>query len=759
MKVFHLVPMLCIAGMQAQAAPQMSIVQSGKPTAVIVLGQDATAPERYAAAELAKTIQQISGAKLPVTDKAPRSGTRIFVGQTAYAHKLVKNFDWQKLRRDGILLRTVGNDLVLAGDRPRGSIYAVQELLETQLGVRYWAPDATRIIKKSTITLPALNKSYTPKLMYREPFFTQATKNGSFAVHIRANGHHQTISEQMGGHYSLLGWCHTAYELLPPKDYFNKHPEWYGMLNGVRSAVGSQLCQTNEEMKAELIKNALGWIKKNPEAGIISITQNDWIGPCQCDKCEALVKQTGSQSGALISMVNDVAEAIEKQYPDFLVETLAYQYTRSAPKNIKPRDNVIVRLCSIENDFGRPITAASNASFYKDLKDWQKLAKRLYIWNYVVNFASFTIPHPNITPLGADLRTFTENNVVGIFEQGDNYNATAAMAPLKTYLLSKLMWNPNQAEMPIIKEFLDGYYGAAGKPMLKAVMTMEAAVQRSKGRLTCYMTSPDYYSIDDLRSLKSNFDQAEAAVKNNPTLLKRVQIQRLAIDHLLIITKRPMHRKQNEVKGVDWEKTVNHFIDLSNKTGNDWVREGGRWNAEFRNVLLRNIVPPPVYNFRKAETAMGVNGKQGVDWYDYQEDKFELFNEGDWVSVVDDALASNGAAVQMPNTHTQWAVQHSFEQGDVKWPKCDVSLEYRVILADGVQGDPQSGVLRLGVYDPNGGSDNNVILRLADVKPGYQHLVISGVRLGSKVYIYTAPEVNAAVKAIRIDRFTVQPTK
>jgi hypothetical protein len=39
-------------------------------------------------------------------------------------------------------------------------------------------------------------------------------------------------------------------------------------------------------------------------------------------------------------MLNKVAEAVEKEFPDVLVESLAYQYTRKPPKTIKPRDNV-----------------------------------------------------------------------------------------------------------------------------------------------------------------------------------------------------------------------------------------------------------------------------------------------------------------------------------------------------------------------------------------------------------------------------------
>ena len=155
----------------------------------------------------------------------------------------------------------------------------------------------------------------------------------------------------------------------------------------------------------------------------------------------------------LITFVNSVAEEIEKQYPDFLVETLAYQYTRKAPTNARPRDNVLIRLCSIECDFAHPMTAKTNESFYKDMQDWKKISKLMYVWDYTVNFSNLLIPHPNFQVLGDNLRTFVDNNAIGMFEQGDGFNPDAAFASLKTWIISKLMWDPRLDEHLLIKEF------------------------------------------------------------------------------------------------------------------------------------------------------------------------------------------------------------------------------------------------------------------------------------------------------------------
>ena len=57
------------------------------------------------------------------------------------------------------------------------------------------------------------------------------------------------------------------------------------------------------------------------------------------------------------------------------------QYTRPAPNITRPRDNVIVRLCSIECNFAMEMADPSNAAFQKDMVAWAKVSSRTYIWN------------------------------------------------------------------------------------------------------------------------------------------------------------------------------------------------------------------------------------------------------------------------------------------------------------------------------------------------------------------------------------------
>ena len=144
---------------------------------------------------------------------------------------------------------------------------------------------------------------------------------------------------------------------------------------------------------------------------------------CQCPRCQALAKQEGSQGAPVLNLANRVAEAIEKEFPGKAVETLAYQWTRHPPKKMRPRPNVIVRLCSIECCFSHPLATCDSpktVAFRADLAAWSKVSHRLWVWDYATDFSNYLLPFPNQRVRRPNIRLYVANHVKGIFEQ-DTY--------------------------------------------------------------------------------------------------------------------------------------------------------------------------------------------------------------------------------------------------------------------------------------------------------------------------------------------------
>ncbi len=72
---------------------------------------------------------------------------------------------------------------------------------------------------------------------------------------------------------------------MPPAKHFKDHPEYFSLIDGKRRAERSQLCLTNPDVLRIAIEQVETWIKEHPDATIFSVSQNDWEGWCECDKC------------------------------------------------------------------------------------------------------------------------------------------------------------------------------------------------------------------------------------------------------------------------------------------------------------------------------------------------------------------------------------------------------------------------------------------------------------------------------------------
>ena len=164
----------------------------------------------------------------------------------------------------------------------------------------------------------------------------------------------------------------------------------------------------------------------------------------------------------MIWFVNQVADAIKPIYPDKYIGTFAYQYTRKAPVGITPRDNVVIRLCSIECCFAHPLEECEhNKPFISDIEDWSKIAPHLFIWDYVVNYHQYLAPFPNFGVLAENIKTFKKYNAIGIQEEAQYESIGGEFSDMKSWVLAKLLWNPNLDTQALVKEFIGNYYGAA----------------------------------------------------------------------------------------------------------------------------------------------------------------------------------------------------------------------------------------------------------------------------------------------------------
>ena len=174
-------------------------------------------------------LAEITGATLPILaeSEAAQAAARIVLGDSPLTRKLLPSIDPASLAPDGIVIKTVGPDLVLVGHPRRGTLYAVYTFLEDTLGVRWWTQTETYIPKRPTLTIPRLDIAYAPKVIDARRYLSFPTAgHGSllvtedeqgrwgFSPRLRLNGHdHYSIPDEYGGPNGLIGWVHTFYQI------------------------------------------------------------------------------------------------------------------------------------------------------------------------------------------------------------------------------------------------------------------------------------------------------------------------------------------------------------------------------------------------------------------------------------------------------------------------------------------------------------------------------------------------------------------
>jgi hypothetical protein len=128
------------------ALARLPIADHGQAQCIIVTQPGATAAERYAAEELASMLQQITGARFETRESAADAPElAIVVGPGSLVTKLFPELDLTSFGGEEYVAKTKGGRLLLAGGRPRGTLYEVYRFLQDELGVRYYAPWFTQV--------------------------------------------------------------------------------------------------------------------------------------------------------------------------------------------------------------------------------------------------------------------------------------------------------------------------------------------------------------------------------------------------------------------------------------------------------------------------------------------------------------------------------------------------------------------------------------------------------------------------------------
>ena len=558
----------------------LQIVKNGISNYEIVFLGEAT-ESQYKSAELLKTyIDKISGANILIVDESSQNidKQKIYVG----------NILRESLKKDELSIKTNEKNLIISGGSDEAIQNAVLVFLEEFLGCKWYSPTVEEIPSISTIEIDSsIEYNHKPDISTRTVHSRLFYKNPDFAEKHK-------VTNIAFPYYVPNARVHTFHKFIPEELFFKDHPEYFALRGNKRTP--TQLCLTNQKV-LEIVKDSVASLfQQFTEASVISVSQDDNQQYCECDNCSAIDKEEDSHAGTMIHLVNKIA----KSFPDKTISTLAYQHTRKPPK-IKPDKNVLITLCSIECDRSAPIQEKCK-DFAEDLKGWGKLTNNIRIWDYTTQFTNFLAPFPNLSTIQPNIQFFRDQHTKWVFEQ--HSNNPSELFELRSYIMAKLLWNPDQNFNDLLIEFTDGYYKEAGIFVRNYIELVHKKILEDQDFFLFLYGDPSqafdsYLNAKLLEQYDSFFDDAEKEVSYDPEIVDRVKVARLSIDYAILeASKKGLNEKfklisQNDQGAMDVNPLVKNKLENFYKTCNEanitLMNEMGFTVEEYYNSYKKAI--------------------------------------------------------------------------------------------------------------------------------------------------------------------------
>lgn len=647
-----------------------------------------------AAAELASYLKRISGAEfLPLSNDAnTHTGALLIIGRdNKLTEQLYPDLPYDKLGRDGFVIRTVGIHVIIAGATPRGTMYGVNWFLDRKLGIKWLSPSYTHVPTASPLKISRFDERHVPRFSYRE-VLSHEGQDKLYRAHNLLNGESHDPSflssppqiDSWERQWLAKDGYANFFELLPKKIFGKDYPEWYA---------GGQLAMMNPKMRKAMAGVIIDRLKSHPDYRSIwfNIHDMDW-GWDMDPASKAFAEQHGgTPSSPRLDMVIDVANQVRKVLPEAKFAFNAYHWSFTPPKGMKVPEYVLVFPMTIHVDYSSPLNAGRNVKLGQDIAGWNAIAGNVLVWDHIANFSGYYQPTPNIYPIGHSIQWLaTLPNVMGYFAEGSWNTPAAEFSSLRAWMISRLLWNPAENVESLVSEYCKYYFGAAGATILRYIKLMHDAIARS-GDMLGEKAQVDLamYDLDFVIAADKLFDEAEAAVATNALMLAHVKEARMAVDYVVLV-RRTEYEDEAARRGILWKLDILNRLDRFNQYAKavklQQYRQGGGMEELTELLAVNRHAPAP--------PAM-VLGLSAADWRVFQD---LSFNRYDSARIVQDSKASDGAAVRINGNSSTWAIQFKLD----KLPKEGRWDLYADVRVDATSGHDREEGVRVGAYPPMG---------------------------------------------------------
>lgn len=543
---------------------QVMLVHNGRSVYRIGLSAEAGETDQFAAKELQRYIKQISGAELQIVQATPGDDNVILISVNERPAALRVPVP---ANEDTYQIHIEQGRVILNGQSPRAALYAVYSFLES-VGCRWFAPAYNfykpmgneLVPKLKTISLAPGDTSSAPSFIYRKKYVeeghTHNTENLKQLIDwmgkTRTNVLNCPADYQHGGVVKWDNWrealipeCrkrgiiievggHGYPNYLPQEKYFDKHPEWFGTVNGKPSDKGNLAFNTNNpDALKTLADNVLDYLRSRPEIQIFDLWPPDGV---KWSDDPVSSKQTPSvQMGRVTACV---AKAVQQAGLPVMVETIAYTSHLAYPTGVTLPDNVMIDICPFDRSYeflADDPSCAHNHKYVNASDDWTRNTNcSLGIYSYYRKYAWISKPVNMVTMLPHELKYYLRAGMEGMgsySEPGDWFSYE-----LQHYELAKLSWDADQNGDALLSDYCLTRFGPAAQPSMKLFyLLMEQIVTKNP---TLMATTEK--SIEQIKSMEKDaakcrelLNSAAEAVKNDELRAEAVTRLNITLDYVM----------------------------------------------------------------------------------------------------------------------------------------------------------------------------------------------------------------------------------
>lgn len=541
-------------------AESVTLVRDGTAYYQFSLPDEPDELEIKAFTELEKYLARLGGVE--ALERGEETPITIEIGSAANNDVLRER---AAVDESGFFIEVTPTTVRLAGTTPTATLYAVYDLLE-RLGCRWFMPgEIGEVVPRlERVQLETMAEVEVPDFKGR---ILQALPRGEASEE-------WALRNKLGG--SVYPGAHSWAWLVPPKKYFESHPEYFSLVNGER--VPRQLCTSNPDVIRIAAQTIIDAHTADPSVNWYGIGPNDGGGFCECERCRA--QDTGdwdpfanevSITDRFLRFANAVAEQVHEVYPDIKFAFYVYHNYMRPPREVMPDPSIIpaiapIALCRLHG-MGNPVCPERNYHQYL-IREWTRICPEVYHRGYSYNLAGPNLSLNYVSRWAYEIPYCKRAGITGF--RVETQMSWANYGPLG-YVMAKLMWDADQDVQALLEDYYDKFYGPAANPMQEYWTRMDRARRDAPYHTGNAVNIPDIYTPTVMEYLRERIMLAEKRARTQP-YAERVHIaaQSLAYLEAFLAMREASER-------FDWREAMKAL---------NTMREIGQWMHDYDPPLM-----------------------------------------------------------------------------------------------------------------------------------------------------------------------------